>query len=694
MNQKLVESNLQIRSLVFLNCGAQVDVQDLVSLRDGLCVLIIDSHRPFNLYNVYWNEQVQCLDDGDVERNMGELREAFEDIEFGDNNDSGQEDSDNNDDEEEEEEDNADGRRRTRTRRRRKRNNSDSGDGDEDDEGEEEDEVDGQHQQPNKTKRRKTGMDPDEFIRLQEQRAKKRERRQHHQTLVQAYYAQGSYYGQSCAVSMLMLAEQLGMPPTADLVWWAIVGATSQYLLQQIDDTGYALVVSRMRDLSRRVSTTANSSSAAAAAALLPNNGNAIRRDNRTLGGDSRLPPHFSSSSSQALLDSQLGYHPGDRHSSSGGSEAFNPYLDIVDEEDDEGFLKARAGVSTAAEAGLLTSSKHVGRQASAAADISESAELQFTLLRHWSLASAMQFSPFVARRLATWSSRGRSRLDLLVAKLGLSKAEAGAPFVHLAPELKTQLYQRMSEIGADYDMGDATYPGFVRNYGWRKCSLSASDMVQALIALLQPTAVSSASNDIALLTDERGFYAAYDALAQFAVLRRGIDGAMEMQRLVVGQGIAMLERQAVKTLRSFRLAMVGMDSGSSSDSTLGMFGSAFALRQLALFLMQTLRERSKVAQSRLPFIIVAPLASSSSSLSSGDADDMLLVLGITAVGQGLVRPQVAGAAFNGSQFAGESRNQFGMVFEAVAADLGADVRQGFFDSTVLEIKRADMSAF
>ncbi|KAJ2627263.1 DNA replication initiation factor cdc45, partial [Coemansia sp. RSA 1694] len=426
MNQKLVESNLQIRSLVFLNCGAQVDVQDLVSLRDGLCVLIIDSHRPFNLYNVYWNEQVQCLDDGDVERNMGELREAFEDIEFGDNNDSEQEDSDNDDDdEEEEEEDNADGRRRTRRSRRRKRNNSDSGDGDEEDEGEEEDEVDGQQQQPNKTKRRKTGMDPDEFIRLQEQRAKKRERRQHHQTLVQAYYAQGSYYGQSCAVSMLMLAEQLGMPPTADLVWWAIVGATSQYLLQQIDDTGYALVVSRMRDLSRRVSTTANSSSSVA---LLPSNGNTTRRDNRTLGGDSR-PPHFSSSS-QALLDSQLGYRPGDRpSSSSGASEAFNPYLDIVEEEDDEGFLKARAGVSTAAEAGLLTSSKHVARQASAAADISESAELQFTLLRHWSLASAMQFSPFVARRLATWSSRGRSRLDLLVAKLGLSKAEAGAPF-------------------------------------------------------------------------------------------------------------------------------------------------------------------------------------------------------------------------------------------------------------------------
>ncbi|KAJ2746858.1 DNA replication initiation factor cdc45 [Coemansia sp. BCRC 34301] len=616
MNQKLVESNLQIRSLVFLNCGAQVDIQDIVSLRDGLTVLIVDSHRPFNLYNVYWHEQVQCLDDGDVEKNMGELREAFEDIEFGNNN---SEEEDEDDEEEEEEEEDV------------------------------------------RKKKRKTGMDPEEFIRLQEERAKSRSQRQHHQTLVQAYYAQGAYYGQSCAVSVLMLAEQLGLPLSADLVWWAIVGATSQHQLQHIDDDGYALVVSRMRDLSRRVPTSSLS-------APIVSRNRAVAAGN---GVDTSRHPHFSSS--QALLDSQL-EPPG-----------FNPYLDVVEEEDDEGYLQARAGASTAAEAGLLTSSKSVARQV---ADISESLELRFALLRHWSLSDAMQFSPFVARRLATWSSRGRSRLDLLVAKLGLSKAEATAPFVHLAPDLKAQLYRRMGEIGGDYDMGDATYSGFVRNYGWRKCALSASDMVQALIALVQE--------------EESGFYSAYDALTQFGVLKRGIERALELQRRVVGQGVAMLERQAVKTLRSFRLAMVGMEGGSDE----AVFGSAFALRQLALFLMQTLRERSRVAaQSRLPFIIVAPRkkekkdgdGDDDDDGGDDDDDDVLLVLGITPVGQALVRPMVVGGAarrFQGSQFAGESRNQFGMVFEAVATDLGADVRQGFFDSTILEIKRADMSGF
>ncbi|KAJ2376932.1 hypothetical protein H4S02_007789 [Coemansia sp. RSA 2611] len=93
---------------------------------------------------------------------------------------------------------------------------------------------------------------------------------------------------------------------------------------------------------------------------------------------------------------------------------------------------------------------------------------------------------------------------------------------------------------------------------------------------------------------------------------------------------------------------------------------------------MQTLRERSKVAQSRLPFIIVAPLT-----------EDRLLVLGVTPIVGG---PRVE-ARFK-SQFAGETRNKFGMVFEAAAGDLGADIRQGFFDSSVLEIKREDFSAF
>ncbi|KAJ2134734.1 hypothetical protein GGH16_004874 [Coemansia sp. RSA 560] len=102
---------------------------------------------------------------------------------------------------------------------------------------------------------------------------------------------------------------------------------------------------------------------------------------------------------------------------------------------------------------------------------------------------------------------------------------------------------------------------------------------------------------------------------------------------------------------------------------------------------MQTLRERSKSAHARLPFIIAGPIAQETSEV------DKLMVLGITPMDYPLVRPHMD-APFNRSTYAGESRNHFGIVFEQVASEVGAEAKQGFFDSSVMEIRRSDMSAF
>ncbi|KAJ2798678.1 DNA replication initiation factor cdc45 [Coemansia guatemalensis] len=669
MNQTLIaNSSSQILSVVFLNCGAQMDIQDLLTLRDNLSVMIVDSHRPFNLYNVFWHEQVQCLDDGDVEANMDALRQAFEAIEFG------EAPSDDDDGSDDEDADAVDSEEDLETGIGRKRGSS---------------EMLGDLAQRDGTvrrrrkQRRRVDMDPEEFLRIQERRAQRREERAEQQQIIQAYYAQGSYYGQSCAISALALAEQLGQPPTLDTVWWAIVGATSQHILQHIDADGYSVVVGRMRDLVRRVSPISASSAPSSSSQRTGGGlgGMATATGNSGLTSD-------ATSSSQALLDSQLGGFSGadDSYGSHANVDLFNPYLDLVDEDDDEGYLRARSGVSTNAEAGLLTSSKSVMQQM----EICESAELKFTLLRHWSLDSSMRFSPYVATRLATWSSRGRARLDLLLAKLGLSKAEAQAPYLHLAPDLKKQLYHKMAEIGSDYDMPDALYAGFVRNYGWRKSRFSASDMALALLALLQKDTWAADAAD----TQQSGFFAAYDALSQYSVLKQGIDGAQLLQRMVVSQGISMLERQAVKTLRRLRFAILGELEVSSSTTenttnTHGIFSSPFALRQLALFLMQTLRERStKSDHARRPFIIAAPIPTD--ALES----EKYLVLGITPLDCSLIRPHRPEMHFNQSTFAGESRNHFGLVFEEVAAQVGAETKQGFFDSSVMEIRREDMSTF
>ncbi|KAJ2607995.1 DNA replication initiation factor cdc45, partial [Coemansia sp. RSA 1365] len=165
MNQTLIaNSSSQIRSVVFLNCGAQIDIQDLLSLRDGLSVMIIDSHRPFNLYNVFWHEQVQCLDDGDVENNMDALRQAFEAIEFGDSPSNDEDNSSEDGEPAESDEDSA----ALETGIGRKRGSSEM--------------LDGLAQQDSSARRgrkqrRRVDMDPEEFLRIQEQRAQRREER-------------------------------------------------------------------------------------------------------------------------------------------------------------------------------------------------------------------------------------------------------------------------------------------------------------------------------------------------------------------------------------------------------------------------------------------------------------------------------------------------------------------------------------
>ncbi|KAJ2415452.1 DNA replication initiation factor cdc45, partial [Coemansia sp. RSA 2524] len=384
--------------------------------------------------------------------NMGELREAFEDIEFGDS--SSGEDSDESEDEGSDQD--------NESRIGHKRGSSEM--------------LGDLAKNDRQRRKRKTDLDPESFMRMQQQKAERRDARAAHQQMIQAYYAQGSYYGQSCAISTLMLAEQLGHPPSLDTVWWAVVGATSQHVLQHIDSDGYAEVVRRMRDLVRRVCPTASTTRL-----NIDGNARSSNTSESALGSSATV-----TSSSQALLDSQLGL-PGqpDDPPQRENIDPFNPYLEMIPEDEDEGYLRARAGAASNGEAGLLTSSKNIEQSVA----ISESTELKFLLLRHWSLTNAMQYSPYVATRLGTWSSKGRSRLDLLVAKLGLSRAEAQAPFLHLDPELKLQLYRKMHAIGADYNMADSLYAGFVRDYGWRKSRVSASDMVLAILALLQKDA-------------------------------------------------------------------------------------------------------------------------------------------------------------------------------------------------------------
>ncbi|KAJ1679223.1 DNA replication initiation factor cdc45, partial [Spiromyces aspiralis] len=507
-------------------------------------------------------------------------------------------------------------------------------------------------------KRRAGVQSADEFIRVQQRKAERRQQKQRHLTILERYYSQPTYHGQSSAVCLFQLVEKLGRPPTFDTIWWAIVGVTSQLWLDRIDEDGYELVASSMSDTVSRV-------------CLVATNTRSTSSTSKGTG-----TPHGGARPTRPAIDS-----------------APRPTADIASISDYFADIEANGeSLHHQQQQQRMTSSKDV-RQVTG---IYPSREFRFTLLRHWSLHSAMSYSPFVVTRLASWSTRGRSKFDLLMAKLGLSQTEIRQPFAHLDPRLKRQLDEQFEEVAKDFDLADAMYPSFVRDFGWRKAKVSASDAVLALVSLLSTTGARESNRTLGdresgmqIQIDEQadkdterkrwldGFYAAYDALSDFNALEDGIRSAMRLQRAIIEQGTSILERRAIKTLRAFRLAVITEVDGPH----LSLFRHPLTLLQLAQFLMSALREQGKIEHAALPFVIAALNTST----------DTYIVLGITPPEYTVKRPRHGQTT---SLYAGQVRNHFGLIFEETATKMNIQIKQGRFDTSVIEVHRNDLANF
>ncbi|KAI7355396.1 CDC45-like protein [Hortaea werneckii] len=122
------------------------------------------------------------------------------------------------------------------------------------------------------------------------------------------------------------------------------------------------------------------------------------------------------------------------------------------------------------------------------------SPEPRFLLIRHWSLYDSMLHSTYLSTRLHIWSESGRKRLHKLLAKMGISLSEAQKGYVHLDLEIKRSLNQRLSRFAEQYNL-DGLVPGtdyegktawgFIRSWGWRG-TLSAVDVATVVSAILE----------------------------------------------------------------------------------------------------------------------------------------------------------------------------------------------------------------
>ncbi|KAG0174425.1 hypothetical protein DFQ28_007696 [Apophysomyces sp. BC1034] len=184
----------QMRSVVMINCGATIDITQLFP--PTVTTYIIDNSRPFNLENLLPQHTNVCVfdDAADTER-LDLLIDAHGSMEYDSDSDSSA--SDTNDEDEF-------GRVQSDRPRQRRRLNSPT---------------------------------------AVEQRMQKQEKMRE---LVK-YHDVPAYQGYSSAAIAYLLATDLAQTNN-NLLWWAIVGVTAQYVFEHIDTDKYLEHVSMLSD--------------------------------------------------------------------------------------------------------------------------------------------------------------------------------------------------------------------------------------------------------------------------------------------------------------------------------------------------------------------------------------------------------------------------------------------------------------
>ncbi|PWN48542.1 CDC45-like protein [Violaceomyces palustris] len=742
-----VSENHDLQSLVFINLGSVLSLPNSIPLPQRCHLHVIDSHRPWNLENLFAtsevNERIWIWDDGEILGKMsrqGGEREAFERLEFdvddsegeGSDEESGSDaasdrhtDEEDASDAEEDEgqgeiEESAKGSQSGRRAFKRKRKKLGSEHGSDDGEGSSSDVDSIDREKRRRRKRDKSSRGNKEEEEEVSTRLSPQER-QRFRAVLSRYYQRGTMVGMSVAGMIYLLAEKLGRGGRERL-WLAIIGLTSQYLSNAIDFETYDAY---------------SAAYASEAFALEPNSGKA------------NLDPW----SVEAVTGA----------SSSGGEEGMKRGADADDR------------------------SIRVVNQ-----------ELRFTLYRHWSLETSMYHTAYVAAKIGVWREKGMSRLRGLMAKMGFSLSACRQSYSHMPLDLRKTLVSRLESIAPEYGMTELTYRSFIRSFGFRSSPLSAADVVEGASALLVaghgvkievelpgmsfggisngPGSVasgyggggngsatsselfgatkvwnisgtdsigiaegskgasagnvsvsSSALNDgiedeeaDRLAADRardamqdvwvRNFFEAYKALdarraSSIELLRSSLLLSQSLHRAIINRGISLITNQSIRTLKSFRLAIL------KDGPDLELFSNVETLSRLARWLVDALRdivteqerkkelgkrERKRARKAARRANRAGKKAATSDTEEESDLDlipvktlpfilacldparDTFLVLGQTG----------------SPHFGDVAPNRFGLAFQDAAAKSGARVRHDRFETAAIEVRRGDFGAF
>ncbi|BGP33504.1 DNA replication initiation factor cdc45 [Rhodotorula toruloides] len=168
-----------------------------------------------------------------------------------------------------------------------------------------------------------------------------------------------------------------------------------------------------------------------------------------------------------------------------------------------------------------------------------------------------------------------------------------------------------------------------------------------------------------------RNFWYAWDALdpEDTTLLRQALPLSMALHRAVTSQGSYILDKAAIRTLRTYRLTVI------KDGPDLVVFQHPSTLLRLAHWLVDSIRSMLEQQAAggngggkNLPFVLAA----------LNEQTDKFLVVGVVPA----------------DEFGDVRRNRFGQAFEEAAMKSKAKAQQRYFDASVVEVRRDDFDKF
>ena len=125
-------------------------------------------------------------------------------------------------------------------------------------------------------------------------------------------------------------------------------------------------------------------------------------------------------------------------------------------------------------------------------------AEFRFFLLEHWNLYDAMKHSNYIASKLEIWKDRTTTKLDTLLAKMGIPLEQAKQKSIHMKQTFKDTLHQKLyesDELRREFHLDKISVPAFCkeRKAGMLISATQCTRICNALLCLPPSVSVSPA---------------------------------------------------------------------------------------------------------------------------------------------------------------------------------------------------------